>query len=120
MLSINKDELIQKFKLKDWDYVFKATYEITDYILIQNFRILDNDIRQDMVQECCENLYKKILQNKVKEDSNLFSFIWQNSTFRILEILRKEKKRKSIAFFVSYDNMIDKMVGEEDINEKIY
>lgn len=114
MLNINKEELIQKFKKRDWEYVFNAAYRITDYILVQNFKITDADVRQDLVQECCENFYKKILSNKVQEDNNLFSFIWQNSTFRILEILRKERKRKAIASFVSYDTLIEKMVGEED------
>ena len=114
MLDINKEELIQKFKKKDWNYVFDAAYRITDFILIQTFKITNVEIRQDIAQECCENFYKKIMKNKVQEDNNLFSFIWQNSTFRILEILRKERKRKGIASFVSYDTLIEKVVGEED------
>jgi DNA-directed RNA polymerase specialized sigma24 family protein len=115
MLNIDKKELTQKFKEKDWKYVFDAAYKITDFILIQSFKINNSEVRQDIAQECCENFYKKILQNKVQEDNNIFSFIWQNSKFRILEILRKERKRKDIVNFVSYDNLIEKMVGEEEV-----
>ena len=114
MLNIDKEQLKQKFKLRDWDFVFNAAYQITDFILVQTYKITDGEIRQDIIQECCENLYKKILQNKVQENNNLFSFIWQNSDFRIREILRKERKRKTIASFVSYDTLIEKMVGEDD------
>jgi len=102
-LNINKEELSRKFKEKDWDYVFKRTFEITDFILSNGFKIYDPSIKNDYKQECAENLYKKILAGKVDADKNLFAFIWMNSRFRILEILRKKRKRSEIAHFISYD-----------------
>jgi DNA-directed RNA polymerase specialized sigma24 family protein len=72
---------------------------------IQKFKIYDEHYRQDMTQECLENLYKKVLRNKINPNDNIFSFIWTNSNFRILEILRKERNRKRIATFSSYDDL---------------
>lgn len=104
-MDIDKKELSLKFKEGDWDYVFKEAQIIADFILVSKFKVYDQDIRSDMTQDCLENLYKKILANKVNPDKNLFAFIWTNSRLRILEILRKEKNRKRIAKFTSYQNL---------------
>lgn len=104
VLNVDKEELKERFKQKDWDYVFNQAYSISDYIISKKFKIIDPDIKDDIKQECVENLYKKIQQNKVDADRNVFSFIWQNSNFRILEILRKNGHRKKIAQFMSFDN----------------
>ena len=89
-MNIDKDKLSDKFRLQDWNYVFKQAKIITDFLLIQNFKIYDIERREDMSQECLENFQKKILQKKVDPDKNLFAFIWKNSRFRVLEILRKD------------------------------
>ena len=112
MLEIDKNELNQKFRDKDWNYVFDVAYRISDYLLYQQYRIFDDELRADMAQECCLNLLKKVRQNKVDENKNIFSFIWKNSSYRILEILRKERHRKEIATFVSYDCMLENFLGE--------
>ena len=106
-MNIDKEKLSNKFKLQDWDYVFKQAKIITDFLLIQSFKIYDTERREDMSQECLENFQKKILQNKVDPDKNLFAFIWKNSRFRVLEILRKENNRNRIANFIPYDTIVD-------------
>ena len=103
MLSINKNELEKKFIEHDWEYVFDKAYQICNFLISQKFKVLDPDMKNDIIQECIENLWKKILNEKVEENRNIFSFIWKNSIFRILEILRKDSNRKRIAIFISYD-----------------
>ena len=53
---------------------------------------------------------KKIEQGKVDGSKNLMSFVWQNSTYRILEMFRKENNRNRIARFISYEEVfVDKV-----------
>ena len=102
MLDVNKKELQEKFKQKDWNYVFDKVYKITDFILSSKYKIYGIE-SEDIKQECALNFYKKIVQNKVEENNNIFSFIWANSSFRIREILRKQNNRKRKVKFISYD-----------------
>jgi len=104
-MDINKEELSLKFKEKDWNYVFDKAQTISEFLLVNKFSIYDPDTRNDMVQECLENFYKKILAEKVDPDKNIFAFIWTNSRLRILEILRKERNRNRIATFTSYQEL---------------
>lgn len=105
-MNIDKEKLSRKFKNKDWNYVFKDALKITEFLLITKFKIYDLEIRNDYNQECAENLLKKIKQGKCDPDKNLFAFIWKNSTYRILEILRKNRNRKRIVKFVSMSSFI--------------
>jgi hypothetical protein len=107
MLNIDKEKLKTDFKTKDYNSFFKQAYDITDYVCSRTYNIRDPDTRMDYVQDCLANLQLKINQGKVQEDNNLFSFIIQNSNFRILEILRKERKRNTKVKFVSYDTLDD-------------
>lgn len=107
MLNIDKEKLKTDFKTKDYNSFFKQAYDITDYVCSRNYNIRDPEVRMDYVQDCLANLQLKINQGKVQEDNNLFSFIIQNSSFRILEILRKERKRNNKVKFVSYDLLDD-------------
>lgn len=104
-MEINKEELKTKYREGDLDYVFKQAQIISEFLLIQKYKIYDEHLRQDMVQECLENLYKKVLRNKINSNNNVFSFIWTNSNFRILEMLRKERNRRTIATFSPYDDL---------------
>jgi DNA-directed RNA polymerase specialized sigma24 family protein len=104
-MDINKEELKKKFQQQDWNYVFDKARVISEFLLIQKFRIYDEAKRQDMVQECLENFYKKILKGKVNPQQNIFAFIWSNSRYRILEMLRKERNRNRIATFSPYDDL---------------
>jgi len=103
MLDIDKNELNQKYNEGDMNFFFEKADRITDFILSRNYKVFDSEKRADMTQECMLNLWKKIEQGKVDGSKNLMSFIWQNSTFRILEIFRKENNRNRIAQFVSLD-----------------
>jgi len=103
-MDINKKNLSEKYISGDMDYVFRQAKNITDFLLVQKFKIKDAELREDMAQECLENLWKKIECGKCDPNKNIFAFIWQNSTFRILEILRKERKRKQKVNFIQYDD----------------
>lgn len=105
MLEIDKEKLNLKYNSGDMEYFFIEANKITDYVLSRNFNVRDEDKRADMVQECLLNLWKKVKQGKVKGHMNLMSFIWQNSTFRALEIFRKENNRNRIAQFTSFDSL---------------
>ena len=104
-MDIDKDKLSLKFKEGDWTYVFKDAQDISEFLVVSKFGIYDREVKNDMVQECLENFYKKILAKKVDPNKNLFAFIWANSRFRILEMLRKENNRSKIATFISYQAM---------------
>lgn len=103
MLEIDKDELNKKYNEGDMDYFFDKASKITDFLLSRNYKVFDEEKRADMAQECMLNLWKKVEQGKVDGSKNLMSFVWQNSTYRILEIFRKENNRNRIAQFVSLD-----------------
>jgi len=104
MLDINKEKLNEKYNEGDMNYFFDRAQKITDFVLTKSYKVYDSEKRADMVQECLENLWKKVKQGKVDGSKNLMSFIWTNSNFRIQEIFRKENNRKRIAPFISYDN----------------
>lgn len=103
-MNISKADLTENFKKKNWNYVFDSAYKITDYLCSKVYKMTE-DYREDVVQECMLNLQKKIVQKKVDENNNIFSFIYTNSNYRILEILRKERNRKKKINFVSYDEL---------------
>lgn len=111
-MNIDKEKLAERFKQQDWNYVFKQAKIISDFLLIQSFKIYDKERREDMSQECLENFHKKIQQNKVDPDKNLFAFIWKNSRFRVLEILRKENNRNRIAKFIPYNTLDDTAISD--------
>jgi len=104
-MDINKELLSEKFQEGDLETFFKEALKIADFVITDQFKIYDPEVKQDMQQECMENLWKKIQQGKVNPNKNLFAFIWRNSQFRVLEILRKEKRRKEIAHFTAYDDI---------------
>lgn len=117
-LDIDKEELKKRFIAEDWDYVFEKAYQISGFLISYKFKILDKDVSDDMKQECVENLLKKISEGKVKPESNVFSFIWKNSIYRILEILRKDRNREKIARFIPYEVIDYEIYKHEEITEK--
>jgi DNA-directed RNA polymerase specialized sigma24 family protein len=109
MLKVNKIDLNKEYNKGDMNYFFKEAEKITDFILSRNYNVYDPEKRADMTQECLLNLWKKIEQGKVDGSKNLMSFVWKNSTYRILEMFRKENNRNRIVKFVSYDDIfVDK------------
>ena len=119
-MDIDKIKLSQEFKKENWEYVFKDVLEISGFIISNNFKIYDPEIQNDIKQECAENFFKKIIQGKVDANKNLFAFIWKNSRFRILEILRKQTNRDRIAKFFSYDGLetTDYINNQDGIRDK--
>ena len=117
MLNVNKEELKNKFIEEDWDYVFDKAEKISDFIISRRFKIYDLHIKEDIRQECLVNFWTKIQAGKCDPERNVFAFIWQNSTYRILEILRKENNRKRIAKFMSFEAE-DYIVFKKGIGEK--
>ena len=111
-MDIDREKLSKKFKEKDYNYFFEQAKIITNFLLIQNFKIYNKEIREDISQECLENLWKKVLKGKINPDQNLFAFIWKNSQFRTLEIFRKEKNRNRIAKFSNYDDLNDIKISD--------
>ena len=118
MLDIDKEELKARFVREDWEYVFDKVYKISEFILMKNYSVYNPEILADMKQECAENFFKKIDQGKVDGTKNIFSFIWKNSTFRILEILRKEGNRKKIAYFMPFDLVDFEVYKDESVTNK--
>lgn len=106
-MDIDKDNLIELYAKGDMNAFFKEAEKISSFLIVHQFKIYDKDVVEDMTQECLENLWKKIVQGKVDGSKNLFAFVWRNSSFRILEILRKETNRRKKAQFFEYDE-IDK------------
>jgi hypothetical protein len=103
-MDIDKAELKEFFLAKEFDSFFTKAKEIADFVLVREFSVYNEEIRNDMSQECMENLWKKILAGKVDPTRDLMAFIWQNSRFRILEILRKERNREKKAPMMDYDS----------------
>lgn len=119
MLDIDKDELNKKYNDGDMSYFFDKASQITDFLLTRKYSVFDSEKRADMAQECMLNLWKKVEEGKVDGSKNLMSFVWQNSTFRILEIFRKENNRNRIAQFVSLDAQENDFLERESVEHLI-
>lgn len=104
-MDINKEKLNEYFLEGDMNSFFREADRISSFLIVNNFKIYDRERIEDMKQECLENLWKKIQQGKVDGTRNLFAFIWRNSSFRILEILRKENNRRKKVQFYEYDEI---------------
>lgn len=104
-MDIDKEKMALKFQEGDMEYFFAEAEKISSFLIVNHFKIYERERIEDMTQECLENLWKKITQGKVHAHRNLFAFVWRNSTFRILEILRKENNRKKKAQFFEYDEL---------------
>jgi len=103
-MDIDKVLLTKSFVEKDYDKFFAMAKEITDFRLVRGYNVYNEEERNDMSQECMENLWKKIVAGKVDPNKNIMGFIWQNSDFRIREIFRKSKRRRNIAPMLDFDD----------------
>ena len=104
-MKINKKELTEKFLVeKDFDYVIKKAQEITKFLLTKNYKIIDQDLLNDLTQTCLTDLWEKILKGKhEKYTKNIFSFIWQNSNYKIKDVMKGVTRRNGIVKFISTD-----------------
>ena len=119
MLNIDKEKLNKKYNEGDMEYFFHQAHKITDFVISRKYNNITDDQKEDMIQECLENLWKKKEQGKIDGSKNLMSFVWQNSTFRILEILRKQNNRNRIAKMVSFEEVFLDRV-EKDLFDEGY
>lgn len=117
-MNVDKQKLREMYQKGNMDYVFRQAHCISDFLLTRYFKIYDYEDRMDLVQECLENFLKKIRQNKVDANNNIFSFIWANSSFTIRERLRKKNKREQIVKFYSLDEAILYKKQEESADDE--
>jgi len=137
MLNIDKEKLKASYLEGNLEYFFEQAYKITDFLLSSKYSVKDKDKRADEVQDCMLNLLTKHQKGKIDKDStNMMAFIWSNSNFRKLEMLKTEKRRNKIAPMISYDieeNIhflsigsrygqieIDRIIEKEDNTDKKY
>lgn len=118
MLDVDKQKLKEHYIKKDWNYVFREANNISDFLISSKFKIYDFHTKEDIKQECLLNFWNKVITNKCDPEKNVFSFIWKNSTFKILEILRKESKRRKIATFMPISEYEDYITFTANIGKK--
>lgn len=110
-MEINKDILKEEYLSGDYDSFFKDAIEITSFLLARKYHINPEDV-EDVVQDCMVSLWEKHIQNKIDVNKgNLMSFIWRNSSYKILDYEKKRRRREGIAYFVSYDEIITDIVA---------
>lgn len=116
MQFIEKEELKKRFINKDWNYVLDVCAKVSHYILETTYKYnnISVETREDIVQDCTLDLWRKIQQDKVDPENNIFSLVYKNSNFRILDFLRKEKNRRKKATFISYDEFLENTLGNEE------
>lgn len=123
-MNIDKKLLINEYKNGDYNSFFKSAAEITGFIISKKYYTIaaNEDEYRDLIQDCMVSLWEKHISNKINiEKGDLMSFIWKNSTFKIMDYLKKKKRRERIAAFVSYDEVISNNYrygkGENSTNE---
>lgn len=108
-MDIDKMRLKNEYLSGDFDAFFKEAMEITDYLIVRKYyTIYENpDEHADILQDCMVSLWEKHIANKIDADKgDLMAFIWKNSTYKILDYLKKKKRREGIAYFFSYEEIM--------------
>lgn len=102
----------------DYDSFFKDAAEVTGYLLNRKY-VFEPEEKEDLLQDCLTSLWEKHLSNKIDtEKGDLMAFVWKNSTYKILDYLKKKKRREGIAYFVSYEEIIsDNELYKKDRDE---
>lgn len=117
-MEINKIELKNEFIRKDYDSFFKHAFEIANFLIVRKY-VIPKEEREDIVQDCMESLWNKLVEGKIDpERGDLMSFIWRNSSFKILDYLKKKKRREGIAYMISYDEILSDISFDEIKNDK--
>ena len=110
-MDIDKDVLKEEYLSGNYEAFFRDAMEITNFLLLRKYHINPEDI-EDMVQDCMVSLWQKHIEHKIDvSKGNLMSFIWRNSSFKILDHEKKRKRREGIAYFLSYDEVITDIVS---------
>ena len=116
MKFVEKEELKKRFLAQDWDFVLDVCNRVSMYILETAYKDnnLDYETRMDIAQDCTLDLWRKIQQDKIDPENNIFSLMYKNSNFRILDYLRKERNRRKKASFCSYDEFMENTLTQEE------
>jgi hypothetical protein len=122
-LAIDKKTLHSYYVDGDMNKFFKDSEKIVNYLLHQKYKFVDQEELEDVRQVCLMNLYQKHLEGKIKKfdkegnEANLYSFVWTNSNFRILDHLKKKSNRAKKITWISYDEYQENVIGIEDSQE---
>ena len=105
-MEIDKAKMRNEYLSGDYDSFFKDAAEVTGYLLNKKY-VLAPEEKEDLLQDCLTSLWEKHLSNKINTDKgDLMSFVWKNSTYKILDYLKKKNRREKIAYFLSYEEII--------------
>lgn len=117
-MEINKARMRDEYISGDYDSFFKDAAEVTGYLLNRKY-VFEPEEKEDLLQDCLTSLWEKHLSNKIDtEKGDLMAFVWKNSTYKILDYLKKKKRREGIAYFVSYEEIIsDNELYKKDRDE---
>lgn len=105
-MEIDKARMKSEYISGDYDSFFKDAAEVTGYLLNKKY-VLEPEEKSDLLQDCMVSLWEKHLSNKINVDKgDLMAFVWKNSTYKILDYLKKKKRRENIAYFLSYEEVL--------------
>lgn len=105
-MEIDKAKMRNEYLSGDYDSFFRDAAEVTGYLLNKKY-VLAPEEKEDLLQDCLTSLWEKHLSNKINTDKgDLMSFVWKNSTYKILDYLKKKNRREKIAYFLSYEEII--------------
>lgn len=105
-MEIDKAKMRDEYLSGDYDSFFRDAAEVTGYLLNKKY-VLAPEEKEDLLQDCLTSLWEKHLSNKINTDKgDLMSFVWKNSTYKILDYLKKKNRREKIAYFLSYEEII--------------
>ena len=105
-MEIDKAKMKNEYISGDYDSFFKDAAEVTGYLLNKKY-VLEPEEKEDLLQDCLVSLWEKHLSNKIDtEKGDLMAFVWKNSTFKILDYLKKKKRWENIAYFFSYEEIM--------------
>ena len=107
-MEIDKARMKDEYLSKDYDSFFKDAAEVTGYLLNKKYyNVIEPEERNDVLQDCMVSLWEKHLDNKINtEKGDLMAFVWKNSTYKILDYLKKKNRRDKIAYFFSYEEVM--------------
>ena len=105
-MEIDKARMKDEYIAGNYDSFFKDAAEVTGYLLNKKY-VLEPEEKADLLQDCMVSLWEKHLDNKIDtEKGDIMAFVWKNSTYKILDYLKKKNRREKIAYFFSYEEVM--------------
>ena len=91
-MEIDKARMKDEYIAGNYDSFFKDAAEVTGYLLNKKY-VLEPEEKADLLQDCMVSLWEKHLDNKIDvEKGDIMAFVWKNSTYKILDYLKKKKE----------------------------